>query len=309
VPVREGLHDQEPTCGTAPPEANVAEARPDDKTCSGVDASRSKGELYEEARNAGIKGRSAMSEEQLDEAPLKPRAARSRHAPATRQAPRPGRRPLTGRQPRSDGRPTLGELDSAEAVRPAADARSPEQCAIVYDGSRRHGEFQVVVTETGGPSRSVARSAAFRATRLGPVRRRGPARVAHELLVLRLEACGWRPVESGGPWHDLAFVRLRGEGMRTTHALVTAVWEAGRARFMAEELDDYGNPTPLALSTSFRARRFLPVRPSVRAKAALGQLVTRMESDGWQVAAAVGHDWYAISLSRPVSRNRARRAQ
>ena len=274
APVREGLH------GKAPPDADVAEARPDNKTSPGVDPAKSMGELHEEARNAGIEGRSAMSEEQLDEGPREHRATRSRHAPATRQAPRPGRPPLTGRQLRSDGRPTLGEVDSAEAVRPAADARRPEQCAIVYDGSRRHGEFQVVVTETGGALRCVARSPAFRAPRFGPVRRWGRARVAHELLVLRLEACGWWPVESGGPWHDLAFVRLRVEGMRSKPALVTAVREAGRARFMAEELDDYGNPTPLALSTLV-SRAPLPTGPAVGAGEGRAWAARQAHGVGW----------------------------
>jgi hypothetical protein len=65
-------------------------------------------------------------------------------------------------------------------------------------------------------------------------------------------------------------------------SLVTVVREAGQAQFMAEELDTYGSPTPLLVSPAFDAPRFRRVRPSVEAKAALKQLVRRMESGaGW----------------------------
>jgi hypothetical protein len=88
--------------------------------------------------------------------------------------------------------------------------------------------------------------------------------------------------------------------MPTARSVVTLVREAGRARFVAEELDTYGNPTPLLVSPPFTAHRLLPVRPSRQVTAALRQVVTRMESEGWKVASAVGKDWYAISLWRPV---------
>lgn len=190
------------------------------------------------------------------------------------------------------------EVDSAEAPRGAADVRGPARCALVYRGSRRQGEFEVVLTESDGSRRSVARSPGFRRPRFGGLRRRGAARGAHDLLVRRLEACGWRPVDSGGPWYELGFVRLRTPGMRKVRSVVTVVREAGRARFVAEELDTYGNPTPLVLSVPFRSPRVLPVRPSRPARAALEQLVRRMEPDGWCVAAAVGKEWYAISFWR-----------
>jgi hypothetical protein len=66
--------------------------------------------------------------------------------------------------------------------------------------------------------------------------------VAHELLVRRLEAGGWFPVDSGGPWHELGFVRLNRSGTRTVRSLVTVVRQAERARSLAEELDAYGKP-------------------------------------------------------------------
>ena len=158
----------------------------------------------------------------------------------------------------------------------------------------------MVVTDSGGSRRSVARSPAFRATRFLGLRRPRAARVAQQLLVRRLEACGWWPVDSGGSWHELAFVRPRTSGMRTARSLVTVVRQAGQARFLAEELDTYGTPTPLVLSVPFRARRFARVRQSAQARTALEQLVRGMESDSWRVAAGVGKEWYAISLWRPM---------
>jgi hypothetical protein len=193
-----------------------------------------------------------------------------------------------------------GEPASRQVLRRPGNARGPDRCAIVYRGSGRYGEFHVIVTQKDGSSRSVARSPAFRAPSFGRLRRRGPARVAHELLVLRLEACEWWPVDSGGPWHELQLVRLRGEDTRSRRSFVTVVREASQARFAAEELDSYGEPTPLMVSAPFGAPCFSRVRPSMKAQAALKQLVRRMESEGWKVAGAVGQEWYGISFSRPA---------
>jgi hypothetical protein len=196
----------------------------------------------------------------------------------------------------------------AKAADSVAELRTPDRCTIVYERSHRQGAFEVVVTDPDGSRRSVARSPAFRARSSAVSRWRRAARLAHSLLVWRLEACGWRSVGSGETWHDLRFVRARPAGMRSMRSVVTLVREAGRARFVAEELDSYGNPTPLLVSPAFAAQRFLPVRPSRRATAALRQLVMRMESEGWKVAATVGNDWYAISLWRAASATRASRA-
>jgi hypothetical protein len=227
-----------------------------------VDVTKSRSELYDEARRAGIEGRSTMNKRQLIDA-----LRRHRAASVARERPRP----------------------------------RPDRCAIVYEASGRYGEFHVAVNEPDGSRRSVVRSPAFRTPTFGGLRRRGPARAAHELLVSRLEACGWWPVESGGAWHELAFVRLPGEGTRRRHSLVTVVREGGKARFVAEELDAYGKPTPLMISESFDARRFQRVRPSKRAKAALNRLVRDLQSEGWKPVGSVGPEWYAISLSaRPL---------
>jgi len=63
------------------------------------------------------------------------------------------------------------------------------------------------------------------------------------------------------------------------------VRECEHARFVPEEFDIYGKPTPLILSVPFGAP-LRPVRPSMQAKAALKQLVRRRESQGCKGAAA-----------------------
>jgi Rho termination factor, N-terminal domain len=287
------------------PEAKAAdsvdEVRRSRRTPWRLGAPKSKRELYREAKDAGIEGRSRMNKQQLVEALRKHRVRNSPGEPATRYA--PGAQPPMGRQVSSKPQPPRRDVDSAQALGAAADAATPDRCTIVYKRSHLHGAFEVVVTDADGSLRSVARSPAFRARSSRLSRWRRSARLAHALLVWRLEACGWRSVNSGETWHGLRFVRARPARMRSMRSVVTLVREAGRARFVAEELDTYGNPTPLLVSAPFRANRFLPVRLSTRARAALRQLVTRMESDGWRVAAAVGKDWFAISLWRPASTN------
>jgi hypothetical protein len=241
----------------------------------GAAASKSKRELYQEAKKAGIVGRSAMSKQQLIE-------ALRRHEE-------------TGQQRASA---TLTENDSARGACPPAAARRPDRCAIAYQGSGRHGEFQVVVTEADRSPKSVSRSPAFRVPKVGGVRRRGAARAAHDLLVRRLEAAGWWPAGSGEAWYELGFVRLRTAGMGNAHSLVTVVRDGRQARFLAEELETYGNPTPLVVSVPFNAPRSRAVPRSPQAKAALKELVMRMRAHGWKVAAPVGEKWHAISLSR-----------
>jgi hypothetical protein len=218
-----------------------------------------------------------------------------------------GRRHGAERQSRSEEQPTLNEVDSVEVMRPP-EGRRPDRCAVVYEGSGRYGEFQVVTAQTDGSRSTVARSPAFRAPRFGRPRRRGPAGVAYELLVSRLEACGWRPVDLNGPWHELGFLRFHDPVLRAGRALVTVVREAGQARFVAEELDAYGNPTPLMVSDPFGAPRLLRVRPSSQARAALNELVERMESEGWNVGAPVGKEPYALSFWRSTATKRRPRA-
>jgi hypothetical protein len=237
------------------------------------------------------------------------RTRSSSREPETHQAPTPERRDRTPPPSQPQGQPELSEAGSGDILAPVADACEPDRCAIIYKTRRRHGQFDVIVTENDGSHRCVARSPQFRAPRFGALPRWGAARVAHELVVSRLAACGWWSVESGGGWHELGFVRARPAGMRTRRSLVTVVREAGQARFVAEELDAYGNPTPLMVSAPFGTPRFLSVRPSRQARRSLEELVGRLEWEGWKVAAAVGKNWYAISLWRPVSANEASRAR
>jgi hypothetical protein len=248
-----------------------------------VDAMKSRRALYEEAKNAGIAGRSAMNKEQLVEALQSRRAITVSRGSAPTEA---RRRPLrSGRKQAAAPRPPAG----------------PDRCEIVYEESGRYGEFHVMVIEGDGSRRSVSCSPAFRAPTWGQLRRRGAARAAHELLVTRLEACGWWPVDAGGAWHALRFVRLPGEGMSRRRSVVTVVRDAGTARFVAEELDAFGNPTPVVVSAPFGARRFGPLRASPQAKTVLRELVKRMDADGWRPTPGVGTAWYEISLGRPVT--------
>jgi hypothetical protein len=176
-------------------------------------------------------------------------------------------------------------------------AKAVDRCSIVYRESDGEGEFQVLVTEADGSRRSAARSPAFPA-RAGEIRRRGAARAAHELLVQRLLVCGWWPSGSGREWPELEFIRPEPADPARSRSLVTVVREGGRAHFAAEELDNFGNPTPLDASDAFRAPPLIPVRPSRQAKAALKRLLARMEDDGWKIAGQAGDAWYAVWLSR-----------
>ena len=263
----------------APPASE--EAQPQAETVAL--ASMSKKELYAEAKRAGISGRSGMNKKQLVEAlQSHPGEAASPERQDQRQTPPP----------------TAPARDALES-RPRARRRSqaPDRCAIAYRESESQGEFQVVVAEEDGSLRPAARSPAFPASG-GDVRRKGAAGAAHDVLVQRLLVCGWWPADSGGEWPELEFIRGESADWEGGRSLVTVVRDGGRARFVADELDSFGNPTPLEASHPFRASPLVSVRPSRQAKAAMKRLLARLELDGWKVAGQVGDAWYAISLSR-----------
>jgi hypothetical protein len=266
-----------------------------------AETSKSKKELYREAKSAGIKGRSGMSKSQLVEA-LRGHYAASPSDALSGQARTPAPPPHTGREARPGSRKPRVELGPQAGVR-RRKARALDRCAIGYRESDGEGEFQVLVTDADGSHRSAARSPAFPAS-AGEVRRRGAARAAHELLVQRLLVCGWWPSGSGGEWPELEFIRPEPADPAHGRSLVTVVREGGRAHFAAEELDNFGNPTPLDASDAFRAPPLIPVRPSRQAKAALKRLLARMEDDGWKIAGQAGDAWYAIWLSRRRSVHR-----
>jgi HEAT repeat protein len=199
----------------------------------------------------------------------------------------------------------VGDVNSADA--PGSSAM--EWCAIVYTRQRRQAEFQVVVIEKDGSRRHVGGSPTFRAPMFGAVRRRGKAQAAHEVLVTRLTASGWRPVDAGGAWHELGFIRSGGEEGSTARSLVTAVREAGSARFVAEGFDAYGNPTRLGRSDLFPARQRRPVPRTEEAEAAHEELLQHLESEGWNIVGSAGADWFSIALERPTDeRGRSHRA-
>jgi Rho termination factor, N-terminal domain len=263
---------------------------------NGVDASKSKRQLYAEAKQAGIQGRSSMNKKQLVEALHRHHSRASSQEPPRRTS-RPVRlaRPELGPPPR--GRHTAASVGRAEA--PEA-----ERCTIRHRAAGANGEFHVLVTDTDGSHSSVARSPAF-PSRAGGIRRTGAARAAHDLLAQRLIVAGWWPADSRDAWPEIQFVRISPAGSAGARSLVTVVREGGRARFVIEELDSYGNATPLVASDLFWAPRLLPVRPSRHAKAALKQLLDRLEPDGWTVAEHIGAEWYSLSLWR--SRRDSRR--
>ena len=194
----------------------------------------------------------------------------------------------------------MGEVDSADA--PGSSAM--EWCAIVYQRQRRQAEFQVVVIERDGSRRHVASSPTFRAPMFGAVRRRGKAQAAHDLLVSRLTASGWRPVDAGGAWHELGFIRSSAEEGSTAKTSVTAVREAGSARFVAEAFDAYGNPQRLARSALFPAPRGRPIARTEEAEAAHEELLERLESEGWNIVGSAGTEWFLTALERPIDEGR-----
>ena len=191
------------------------------------------------------------------------------------------------------------EVDSRRAKPNGGDeARNLEWCAIVCQRSRGRIEFHAVVIETGGAHRSVANSRALRAPSFGALRRRGAVRDAHDKLVWRLVASGWRPVDSGGAWYEAGFFRHRDAGVGIERSVITASREAGQARFVVETLDSYGNGRPCEVSATFEALRFFPLRPGEEAKAAHDELVARMESGGWVAVGSAQNEWYATSFER-----------
>jgi hypothetical protein len=210
-------------------------------------------------------------------------------------------RPSKVPDPGLEGQPALREVDSGEAEHQGGDEpRNLEWCAIVCKRSRGRIEFHVVVIEKGGAHRSVARSPALRAPSFGALRQRGAARVAHDDLVSRLAASGWRPVDSSGAWYEVGFVRERAVGVQMERSVVTAAREGGQAWFVVETLDTYGNGAQLEVSARFEVPRFRSTRPTEQAECAHEQLVSRMESEGWVVVGNACDEWYAASFERPA---------
>ena len=181
-------------------------------------------------------------------------------------------------------------------------SRRQEWCAIVFAGAKRQGEFRVVVLDNGGQRRVVASSSSFGASRSGRVSHRGSAKEAHDLLVKRLLALGWRPVASRGRWHDTGFARTAPSGDRPVERLlIICRHDRLAARFQAARFDELDDATIVAESAPFRA---LHIRGSMklarRAAKVHNALLERLQADGWQTTGGTGGEWYAHVLEKPA---------
>lgn len=180
----------------------------------------------------------------------------------------------------------------------------PEWCSIVFARMPQGGEFQVLTVEEGGRRKFVARSDPFRmplSCRILPLRRLpnvGAPRRAHDLLVKRLVASGWRQMRTRGRWHDTALLRTR----PAPQDRIMVGWrrEGTTARFHAETLDTFGNVRSVSQSQPFAINpRPGGLRPTDRARAAHAQLLRELSAQGWASAGEPSPEWYANVLERP----------
>ena len=181
-------------------------------------------------------------------------------------------------------------------------------CAIVVVETEHRAEFQVVGVHRDGPRRVLARSPSFRlplSRALLPGRRipgRGSPRRAHDMLVDRLVASGWRQVQTRGRWHDTAFVQSRPDPQRPPppRVLIGCERDGRTARFCAEMLDRFGNGTPVGRSRPFPVSPWdFGLRQTTEARAAHEELLIELCSSGWASASQPCREWYAQVLQRP----------
>jgi hypothetical protein len=183
-------------------------------------------------------------------------------------------------------------------------------CAIVVVETEHWAEFQVVGVHGDSPRRVLARSPSFRLPLSRsllpgrPIPGRGSPRRAHDTLVKRLVASGWRQVQTRGRWHDTAFVRSRPDPQRPPpdRLLIGCERDGRTARFCAEMLDRFGNGTLVGRSRPF------PVSPwgfglpqTTEARTAHEELLIELCSAGWASASQPCREWYAQVLQRAVS--------
>jgi hypothetical protein len=182
----------------------------------------------------------------------------------------------------------------------ATGSQALEWCCIACVRSGRQAAFHVLVVEKGGSRRSVVRSPSFRLGRSGRIRARGESRAAYDALVSRLVASGWRRVDSSGAWHDSGFVRPQPDPQRppVDRLMISCRRDGRSARFFADELDEYGNPTQSAESPPFVPSRWPAVKVTDEAKAAHSALLHGLQSDGWSVIDAASDAWFAQVMVR-----------
>ena len=194
-------------------------------------------------------------------------------------------------------RPRAAETESRQE-----DGSRAESCAIVFAGTKRQGQFRVVMLDDGGQRQS---------SRVRPhsVPR---ARAASVIVVVRRKpmiSC------SRGCW-PLAGVQSPRRAIGTTSVSpglrplaiglcerLLIICHDGNltARFQAARFDELGNATVVAESAGFRA---VQVRGSMKLARRAGKahraLLERLEADGWQTTERTGPEWYARVLERPT---------
>ena len=200
--------------------------------------------------------------------------------------------------------PGAGEPARGAATTPAATPRRPlQRCAIVAHRSGQTARFAVVPVVADSPGPPTAWSQSFAVSRAGDISNGRRARRAHDALVARLAAVGWRQEDSGEDWYDAAFVRDMPDrsGSSVNHAAVVCRHLGRDARFEAVQLDDYGTATRLAASPTFSTRRLGSVRPTSEARALHAALVRYLRRLGWEADQPPDGDWYATPLTRERS--------
>jgi hypothetical protein len=226
-----------------------------------------------------------------------PQPAKPRHELiGTRRGPRSG---ASAGDPPSARPPEVRRADPATpATKQRTEAHPARRCAIVCHRSGSTARFHVVAVEgetRDGPP--IVRSQPFAVSPAGAMTDDRRARAAHDALVARLRAVGWRDVDTEGEWFESEFIR----DVDVDSCTVACLHVGREARFEAVQVDDYGNAIRLASSPAFSARRFGAVRPTSEARAMHDGLVRYLQRLGWTIDEASGEDWYSTVLKRARS--------
>jgi len=177
-------------------------------------------------------------------------------------------------------------------------AGSARWCSIVLKRTERGAEFQVLALGESGERRVVGRSDPIKLSRSGEARDRGQAKEAHEALTRQLVGAGWTPVGARGRWHDLAFVRSPAlDGPKPRRLVIRLTREGQMGRFLADELDEYGNPTAVDHSDEFSLTPGMPdAPPTEEAQVAHQALLMKLTRAGWAQSGAPGPEWHSQTM-------------
>lgn len=134
--------------------------------------------------------------------------ARERAEAARREAEREEARLAALREETARLEGALLQTASAEAVQhvPDTESEAPSRCVIRFWRGYRKGAFYAE-RETGAQEGTVAESAFFRARGNGVPERTDEAAAAYAALTEKLEAQGWRRMQSGPAWFEATFER------------------------------------------------------------------------------------------------------